>query len=165
MNNRLWQQAHQLAAECAQRDMDVSLLRNAAAYLQENREADFADWLLRLVWLGPLFKMSEQTEQHRRDLWMACTRLSPPPENIQDWLEVLHWAARLYGYYREQPQEARQRIRIEEEPALQPPPRPAKWQTKKKQVEAVPNSSEAQELLPTTNEFYARFFGSAPNSK
>lgn len=132
MNGHLWKQAHQLAAECAQRQMDVSLLRNAAAYLQENQEADFSDWLLRLVWSGRLFTMSEQTEQYRRDLWAACTRLSPPPENNGGWLELLHWAARLYGYYRARPHEARKCIDVDQMPSSQPPSRLAKWQVKKK---------------------------------
>lgn len=99
ISQREWKMIHRLAAELAQRDMDDNLVQSAAAYMKAHPEANFQDWLTRLVQLGDLFGSSLQTGRYRHELWAACLRLQPQPQSGAEWATVLAWAARMQHYY------------------------------------------------------------------
>lgn len=120
-SKREWAMIHRLSAELAQRNMDVNLVQTAAAYVKANPEANFQDWLFRLVRLGDLFGSSLQTTRYRHELWAACERLEPHPENGSEWALVLSWAARLQKYYEANMRLARE-ISDVQHITLPPPP-------------------------------------------
>lgn len=157
MSNRLWQAAHRLAAELAQRDVDNNLLRTAVSYMKDHPTADLHDWLYRLAQLGDLFSSSEQTGRYRHELYEACKRLDPQPTSGAEWVLVLSWATRLFNYYETNPAEARQvsnvgRLQLPPAPPVFKPPRvPAKKpQPKPKPVppeRSKPESNLAAEFM------------------
>ena len=120
-SKRDWTMIHRLSAELAQRNMDVNLVQTAASYVKANPQADFQDWLFRLVRLGDLFGSSLQTTRYRQELWAACRRLEPQPKSGAEWAMVLSWAARLQKYYEADVRRAR-RISDVQHITLPPPP-------------------------------------------
>ena len=119
---RQWKMVHRLAAELAQRDMDVNMVQTAAAYMKDQPQADLEDWLYRLVQLGELFGSSNQTHKYRHELWAACQRLEPAPQSGREWGLVLAWAARLQKVYEMDRARAR---KISDVSHIQLPPAPA----------------------------------------
>lgn len=158
-SKREWKMIHRLSAELAQRNMDVNLVQTAAAYVKANPEANFQDWLFRLVRLGDLFGSSLQTTRYRQELWAACERLEPHPENGSEWALVLSWAARLQKYY-----EANMRLarKVSDVQHITLPPPPDVYRPKQADIDAAsPKAAEAIDLdKPASKEaedIFARF--------
>ena len=106
MTPRLWRMSYQLAGELAQRNFDNNILKTAYSYLKAYPDADYLSWTENLAQLGDMFRSSDQTLIHRQEFWDACRRLQPTPENNQEWIMVLAWAARLFGFFKANPKQA-----------------------------------------------------------
>ena len=144
MNKRLWQASHILAAELAQRGCDPNLIRTAAAYLQAHPNANFLDWLERLVRLGDTFRSSDQTERYRQELWAACGRLKDRIGSNSEWQDVLGWSARLYSYYDSYPSKG---LKWSDARGFQIPPLPPRFKPPRPTL-TRPRPAESQPPVP-----------------
>jgi hypothetical protein len=102
MDTKSWRLAQGLAAELALRGTDRSLINEALNYLRAYPQADFFDWLEKLMALGDLFTLSKQTAIYRCELRDACQRLHSVADN-QTLAQILGWAARLHSFYWQKP--------------------------------------------------------------
>lgn len=114
INNRQWMAAHHLAAELAQRDFDVNIMRTAGDYLERYPDLTtdgWFHWLKSLSRLGDIFSSSNNTSDFRHEFEQACLRLQEKPfapQNTAEWATVLGWAQRLFRYYQAYPKRAQQ---------------------------------------------------------
>ncbi|MCB8983448.1 MAG: hypothetical protein H6659_06475 [Ardenticatenaceae bacterium] len=141
----MWAAAHQLAAELAQRRIDSSIIKTAAAYTKAHPEADFTDWSLRLVRLGDLFSSSQQTATYRHEFWAACKRLRVKPTSAHEWTLVLSWSARLYPFYQTVPRLAQ---RVSDVRHLRLPDAPPAYVPKPEALLTPLPSAKPTEVIP-----------------